>query len=84
MRLGLGLGHCHEGENQCTLYRIGPPGVAVGRVVPSMNGRARRGSIRLPICLTQCGCSGCRTSSVSDHPSNGWEQPKQAGWEFRV
>ena len=19
-----------------------------------------------------------------DHPSNGWEQPKQAGWEFRV
>ena len=23
-------------------------------------------------------------SSVSDHPSNGWERPKQAGWEFRV
>ena len=20
---------------------------------------------------------------MSDHPSNGWEQPKQAGWEFR-
>ena len=75
MRLGpLGLGYCHQG---------------VGRAVPPMNGRARRGSIR-PFsigsshCLTQCGCSGCQTSSVSDHPSNGWEQPKQAGWEFRV
>ena len=74
---------------QCTLYRIGPPGVAVGRAVPPMNGRARRGSIR-PFsigsshCLTQCGCSSCRTSSVSDHLSNGWEQRKQAGWEFRV
>ena len=61
----------------------------MGRAVPPMNGRARRSSIR-PFsigsshCLTQCGCSGCRTSSVSDHPSNGWEQPKQAGWEFRV
>ena len=21
---------------------------------------------------------------MSDHPSNGWERPKQAGWEFRV
>ena len=21
---------------------------------------------------------------MSDHPSNGWEQPKQAGCEFRV
>ena len=21
---------------------------------------------------------------MSDHPSNGWEQPKQAGWEFRL
>ena len=40
--------------------------------------RARRGSIRpLSIgsshCHTQCGCNGCRTSSVSDHPRNGWE-----------
>ena len=83
------LGYCHQVENQCTLYRIGSPGLAVGRAVPPMNGRARRGSIR-PFsigsshCLTQCGCSGCRTSSVSDHPSNGWEQPKQAGWEFLV
>ena len=25
-----------------------------------------------------------RVSSASDHPSNGWERPKQAGWEFRV
>ena len=25
-----------------------------------------------------------RVSSVSDHPSSGWERPKQAGWEFRV
>ena len=22
--------------------------------------------------------------SVSDHPSNWWERPRQAGWEFRV
>ena len=44
VRLGsLGLGYCHQGENQCTLYRIGP---AVGKAVPPMNGRARRGSIR--------------------------------------
>ena len=28
--------------------------------------------------------AGLRVSSVSDHPSNGWERPKQAGWEFRV
>ena len=21
---------------------------------------------------------------MCDHPSNGWERPKQAGWEFRV
>ena len=52
-------------------------------------GRAWRGSIRpLSIgsshCLTQYGCIGSRVSSVSDHPSNGWERPKQAGWEFSV
>ena len=30
---------------------------------------------------------GLYTSTLhppSDHPSNGWERPKQAGWEFRA
>ena len=27
---------------------------------------------------------GRRVSSVSGHPSNQWERPKQAWWEFRV
>ena len=35
-------------------------------------------------CLAQYGCKGWRvSSSVSDCTSNGWERPKQAGWEFR-
>ena len=34
------------------------------------------------IVLPGTGVKG-RVSSVSDHPSTGWERPKQAGWEFR-
>ena len=67
------------GKNQCT---FGPLGWA-----SRCTGRARRPIGLFSIashCLTQYGCKGRRVSSVSDHPSNGWERPKQAGWECRV
>ena len=42
-------------------------------------GSVRAFSIGSTHCLAQCGCIGYRISSVSDHPRNGWERPKQAG-----
>ena len=53
---------------------IWPTGVAGGRAVPPDVWEEPGGALYI----------GTGVNSVSDHPSNGWERPKQAGWEFRV